>query len=439
MIPETGDSLTQRPPRRWWHMATVDFTPLRRHGDFRLLFIGRFVSFFGSMISSVAFPYQVYQLTHSVLLVGALGVLEFAAILAFAFVGGALADARDRRAMVLLSEAALMACSLALAGNAALAHPQVWLLFVVATAWGVLDALQRPSLDALLPRLVEKNELAAAAALGSIRGTLGQILGPAIGGVLIAVFGLPFTYLVDVGTFLVGLACLGLMRAVPPPIDAERPSLRRVVEGLRYARSRQELIGTYLVDMTAMFFGMPMALFPAIAQEFGGPQVLGLLYAAPAVGSFLFSATSGWTNQVHRHGMGVIVAATAWGVAIVGFGLSPSLGPALFFLGLAGAADMMSGVFRSVIWNQTIPDSLRGRLASIEMLSYTSGPALGNFEAGLVASIFNVRVSVVSGGVLCVIGCVLCAAVLPLFRRYDARLYHAAPDPLSGSVKQEKP
>jgi MFS family permease len=439
MIPETDDSLTQRPPRRWWHMATVDVTPLRRHRDFRLLFIGRLVSFFGSMISSVAFPYQVYQLTHSVLLVGALGVLEFAAILAFAFVGGALADARDRRAMVLLSEAALMACSLALAGNAALAHPQVWLLFVVATAWGVLDALQRPSLDAMLPRLVEKNELAAAAALGSIRGTLGQILGPAIGGVLIAVFGLTFTYLVDVGTFLVGLACLGLMRAVPPPVDAERPSLRRVVEGLRYARSRQELIGTYLVDMTAMFFGMPMALFPAIAQVFGGPQVLGLLYAAPAVGSFLFSATSGWTNQVHRHGMGVIVAATAWGVAIVGFGLSPSLGPALFFLALAGAADMMSGVFRSVIWNQTIPDSLRGRLASIEMLSYTSGPALGNFEAGLVASIFNVRVSVVSGGVLCVIGCVLCAAALPLFRRYDARLYHAAPDPLSGSVKQEKP
>ena len=439
MIPETDDSLTQRPPRRWWHLATVDVTPLRRHRDFRLLFIGRLVSFFGSMISSVAFPYQVYQLTHSVLLVGALGVLEFAAILAFAFVGGALADARDRRAMVLLSEAALMACSLALAGNAALAHPQVWLLFVVATAWGVLDALQRPSLDAMLPRLVEKNELAAAAALGSIRGTLGQILGPAIGGVLIAVFGLTFTYLVDVGTFLVGLACLGLMRAVPPPVDAERPSLRRVVEGLRYARSRQELIGTYLVDMTAMFFGMPMALFPAIAQEFGGPQVLGLLYAAPAVGSFLFSATSGWTNQVHRHGMGVIVAATAWGVAIVGFGLSPSLGPALFFLALAGAADMMSGVFRSVIWNQTIPDSLRGRLASIEMLSYTSGPALGNFEAGLVAAIFNVRVSVVSGGVLCVIGCVLCAAALPLFRRYDARLYHAAPDPLSGSVKQEKP
>ena len=438
MIPEDDESLTVRPPRRWWHLATVDITPLRRHRDFRLLFIGRFVSFFGSMITVVAFPYQVYQLTHSVLLVGLLGVLEFAAILAVAFVGGALADARDRRSMVLLSEVALMVCSLVLAGNAATPHPQVWLLFVVATAWGALDAVQRPSLDAMLPRLVDKNELTAAAALGSIRGTLGQILGPALGGVLVAAIGLSFTYMVDVATFVVGLACLWLMRSVPPPVNAERPSFRRVLEGLRYARSRQELLGTYFIDMIAMFFGMPMALFPAIAQGLGGPKVLGLLYAAPAIGSFAFSATSGWTNRIHRHGMGVAVAAVVWGLAIIGFGFATSLWLAVLFLVVAGAADMMSGVFRSVIWNQTIPDSLRGRLASIEMLSYTSGPALGNFEAGAVASIFNVRISIVSGGVLCVIGCVLCALALPAFRAYDARLYHLAPDPASGSVKREK-
>ncbi len=438
MIPEDDDSLTGRPPRRWWHLATVDITPLRRHRDFRLLFIGRFVSFFGSMITVVAFPYQVYQLTHSVLLVGLLGVLEFAAILAVAFVGGALADARDRRSMVLLSEAALMVCSLLLAGNAAIPHPQVWLLFVVATAWGALDAIQRPSLDAMLPRLVAKDELAAAAALGSIRGTLGQVLGPALGGVLVAALGLSFTYMVDVATFVVGLACLWLMKAVPPPVGAERPSLRRVLEGLRYARSRQELLGTYFIDMIAMFFGMPMALFPAIAQGLGGPKVLGLLYAAPALGSFAFSATSGWTNRIHRHGMGVAVAAVIWGLAIIGFGFAPSLWLAVLFLAIAGAADMMSGVFRSVIWNQTIPDSLRGRLASIEMLSWSSGPALGNFEAGAVASIFNVRISIVSGGVLCVIGCVLCTLALPAFRAYDARLYHLAPDPAAGSVKREK-
>jgi MFS family permease len=425
--------------RGWLHLATIDVTPLRRHRDFRLLFIGRLVSFFGSMISSVAVPYQVYQLTHSVVLVGSLGLVELAALFVFAMLGGALADARDRRTMVLLSEVALMACSLVLASNAMLAHPLVWLIFATAALWGALDALQRPSLDALLPRLVDRAELPAAAAIGNIRGTLGMIAGPALGGVLVAVAGLPVTYLVDVATFVVGLVCLYLMRAVPPPVDAERPSLRRVVEGLRYARSRPELIGTYVVDIVAMFFGMPMALFPAIAQGLGGPRVLGLLYAAPAVGAFFFSATSGWTSRVHRHGMGVIVAATIWGLAIVGFGIVPGLVAALVFLAIAGAADAMSGVFRQVIWNQTIPDSLRGRLASIELLSYSIGPTLGNFESGVVASLFSIRVSIVSGGVLCVVGCLACAVLLPAFRKYDARSYHLAPDPLPGSVKREEP
>ncbi len=405
----------------WLHLATIDITPLRRHRDFRLLFTGRLVSFFGNMISSVALPYQAYQLTHSVFLVGLLELVAFGSVLAFAFVGGALADARDRRGMVLVSEAALTIFSVILVVNAALPHPQVWVLFVVMVGWGGLDALQRPSLDAMLPRLVDRSELTAAAALGSLRGTLGQIAGPALGGVLIAAFGLPVTYLVDVATYAVGLACLYWMRAVPPPVDAERPSVRRVMEGLRYARSRPELIGTYAVDIIAMFFGMPMALFPAIAQGLGGPGVLGLMYTAPAVGAFLFSATSGWTSRVHRHGMGVIVAATVWGLAIIAFGVVPGLVAALVFLAIAGAADMMSGVFRSTIWNQTIPDSLRGRLAPIEMLSYSSGPALGNFEAGIVASLFSIRVSIVSGGVLCVIGCVLAAAALPAFRAYDAR------------------
>jgi MFS family permease len=368
-------------------------------------------------------PYQVYQLSHSVLLVGFLGLTELGALIVFAMLGGALADAADRRTMVLLSEAGLMVGSLLLAGNSLLAHPLMWLIFAVAALQGAFDALQRPSLDALLPRLVDREELKAAAALGSLRGTVGMIAGPAFAGVLIAVAGLPVTYLVDVATFVVGLVCLLLMRAVPPPLDAARPSIARVLEGLRYARSRPELIGTYVVDIVAMLFGMPMALFPAIAQNLGGPSVLGLLYAAPAVGSLCFTATSGWTRRVHRHGMGVIVAATAWGVAIIGFGLIPGLTAALFFLALAGAADMASGVFRQVIWNQTIPDSLRGRLASIELLSYSVGPTLGNFEAGVVASVFSVRASILSGGVLCVVGVVLCAIALPAFREYDERLH----------------
>ena len=411
--------------REWWRFAALDLTPLRRHRDFRLLFIGRMVSFFGSMITFVAVPYQVYQLSHSTLLVGTLGLVEVAALLVFAMLGGALADAADRRNMVLLSEAGLMAGSILMAGNAALPHPMMWLIFAVALLWGALDALQRPSLDALLPRLVEREELAAAGAVMSLRGTFGMIAGPALGGVLITLIGLPATYLVDVGTFVVGLGALFLMKAVPPPVDAERPSLRRVLEGIRYARSRPELIGTYVVDIVAMTFGMPMALFPAIAQGLGGPSVLGLLYAAPAVGSFLFFATSGWARHVHRHGMGVIVAATLWGVAIIGFGVAPGLVAALFFLAFAGAADAMSGLYRQLIWNQTIPDSLRGRLASIELLSYSIGPTLGNFEAGVVASAFSVRASVLSGGILTVIGCALCALALPAFRQYDERQWRA--------------
>ena len=378
------------------------------------------------MITFVAVPYQVYELSHSTLLVGSLGLVELAALIAFAMVGGAMADAADRRTMVLLSEAGLMAGSLLMAGNAVLAHPMMWLIFAVTLLWGSLDAMQRPSLDALLPRLVERDELAAAGALMSLRGTIGMVAGPAIAGILITLIGLPLTYIVDVATFVVGLACLFLMKAVPPPVDAERPSFRRVVEGIKYARSRPELIGTYVVDTIAMTFGMPLALFPAIAQGLGGPSVLGLLYAAVPAGSFLFFATSGWARHIHRHGMGLIVAATMWGFAIIGFGLAPGLIAALLFLVLAGAADGMSGLYRQLIWNQTIPDSLRGRLASIELLSYSGGPTLGNFEAGVVASLFSVRISVLSGGILTVVGCLACAAALPALRRYDERVWRAA-------------
>jgi MFS family permease len=415
----------------------VDITPLRRHRNFRLIFVGRLVSFFGSMITYVAIPYQVYLLSHSVFLVGTISLIELAAILSFALLGGALADAADRRVMVVLAEVGLMVCTLLLAGNSLLAHPLLWVVFVIAGLQAAGDALQRPSLDAMLARLVDRDELAASGALEMLVTTLGMIAGPALAGVMIAVVGLPATFLVDFATFLVSLVCLLMMRGVPKPVDAARPSLRRVAEGFRYARGRPELVGTYVVDIVAMLFGMPMALFPAIAQNLGGPTVLGLLYAAPAVGSFVFAATSGWTARFQRHGLGVIVSATLWGVAIIGFGVIPGLIAALVFLAVAGAADACSGQFRSLIWNQTIPDSLRGRLASIEMLSYSSGPTLGNFESGVVASLFNIRFSIISGGVLCVIGCVLCAAALPAFRNYDAARYSPAPDRPIGAVKQE--
>jgi MFS family permease len=400
--------------------ATVDIRPLRRR-DFRLLFIGQLVSFFGSMITYVALPFQIFQLTRSPFAVGALGLVELGPLLAFAFLGGALADARDRRAMVLLTELAFTLMSALLAGNALLPHPQLWLLYAVAAITAGLSALQRPSLDALLPRLVEREQITAAGALNSLRGTASMVLGPALAGVLIAAAGLPITYAVDVLTFGVSLVALAMMRAVPPPLGAARPSLRRVVEGLRYARGRPDLIGTYAVDMVAMLFGMPSALFPAIAAGLGGPAVLGLLYAAPAVGSLVAAATSGWTNHVHRQGWGILLAAAGWGAAIAAFGFASSLPVALLCLALAGGADMISGIFRSAIWNRTIPDELRGRLASIELLSFSSGPLLGNAEAGIVAALTSLRVSIVSGGLLCVVGCAVCALLLPGFRAFDAR------------------
>lgn len=408
------------PLRRVVRVAVVDTGPLRRHRDYRLLYAGQSISFFGTMITSVAVPFQIYSMTHSSLAVGLLGLAEIVPILLLAFLGGALADAHDRRLLVSLTELSLAVMSGILIVNALLPHPALWVLYAAASGMAGLDALQRPSLDALLPRLVERDEIVAAGALNSLRGTAGMIAGPALGGVLVATVGLPATYGIDVATFAVSLLALRAMRAVPPPPDAERASVRRVLEGLRYARSRPELMGTYLIDMVAMFFGMPMALFPAIAAHEGGPGVLGLLYSAPAVGALIAASTSGWSHRVHRHGMAVVLSAIGWGLAIALFGLSP-LPVALGFLALAGGADMLSGIFRSTIWNQTIPDSLRGRLASIELLSYSSGPTLGNLESGAVASIFNVRVSVVSGGILCVAGTVLMAALLPAFRHYDER------------------
>ncbi|HEY7983883.1 MAG TPA: MFS transporter [Ktedonobacterales bacterium] len=432
--PDGGAPDASAPPARasrlgrLLRLAAVDTAPLRRHRDFRLIFIGQFVSFFGSMITYVALPYQVYALTHSSLAVGAMGAVQFVPLLLLAFLGGALADSFNRRWLVLVTELGLAVCSALLALMALLPHPQLWLLYVLGALAASLDSLQRPSLNALIPRLVDPDELTAISALSGMRSTLAMILGPALAGLLIAGAGLTSAYLVDVATFAVSLVMLALMRATPPPPDAERPSVRRVVEGLRYAGSRQELLGTYVVDMVAIFFGMPNALFPALAVQYthGGGQAavaraLGLLFAAPGVGAFLASATSGWARRVHRHGRAVILAAGGWGLAITGLGLSGDLRLACGFLALAGGADMISGLFRSVIWNETIPDALRGRLASIEMLSYLSGPLLGDFESGAVATAFTPRISVLSGGVICVLGVGVVALALPRFRRYDNR------------------
>jgi MFS family permease len=400
----------------------MDLRPLRRR-DFRLLYAAQFVSFLGTMVTYVALPWQMYALTHSSLAVGVLGVVELVPLLLTAFVGGALADWMDRRRLVIVTELGLMGGCLVLMANAARPAPSVVVLYVVAGLMSAFNGLQRPSLDAMPPRLVPPDEIPAVAALTELRGSLGMIAGPAIGGVLVGTAGAVAAFGVDAASFLASLACFVAMRSVPPPDDAEAPTWRSIVEGVRYARSRQELIGTYVVDFVAMVFGMPLALFPALAAGRLGGAALGPLYAAPAVGALVVSLTSRWTLQVHRQGLGVMVAAAVWGVAIIGFGFSPSLWPALVCLAIAGGADAISGIFRMTMWNQTIPDALRGRMAGIEMVGYMSGPLLGHAEAGAVAAVAGEQASIVSGGVLCVAGVIVCGLALPRFRRYDARTH----------------
>ena len=355
-------------------------------------------------------------------MVGLISLAELVPLLLMPFVGGALSDAFDRRRLIQVAEIGSALGVVVLLVNALLAEPRVWVIFAVTPFLGALYGIFRPALDALVPRLVTREELPAASALEGFRGTMGAIAAPALAGVIIAAAGLPAAYAIDLATFGASLLSLWLMRPFPPPEDAARPSLRTVMEGVRYAWSRQDLMGTYTVDIIAMFFGMPLALFPAIAEGFGGGAgILGLMYTAPEVGALIATVTSGWVVRVHRHGLAVAVAAVVWGAAIAGFGLAETLPLALAFLVVAGGADMVSGIFRMTMWNQTIPDSLRGRLAGIEQVSYTSGPLLGNLEAGVVASLASVRASVVSGGVLCVVGVVIATIALPAFRRYDVR------------------
>jgi MFS family permease len=400
---------------------------LRHSAQYRRLFVTQSVSFAGTMVTYVALPYQAYQLSHSSLVVGFLSVAEVVPVVLVGLLGGAMADAFDRRTMVLWSEVGLAACSLVLVANASLWVPRLWPLFVIAVLAATFDSLQRPSLDAMVPRLVPTEDIPAAIVLSNLRSSVGMVAGPALAGGLIALAGLGIAYGLDVATFSVSLLALFGLAAVPPAADAEPLGLARIMEGLRYARSRQDLLGTYAVDMAAMFFGMPQALFPQLATHFGGAGVLGLLYAAPAVGTLVVGATGGWVGGVRRQGRALVFAACGWGLAIVAFGFAASLWIALVLLAVAGGFDTVSGFMRSTIWNQSVPDSLRGRLAGIELISYSTGPSLGNLEAGLVEALSSLRFSIVFGGVACVLATGALAVVLPGLWRYDAARYAAGP------------
>jgi len=397
----------------------MDLSPLKKYRDFRLIFTAGLFSYFGSMITFVALPFQVKELTNSFWAVGLIGMVEIIPLTIFGLYGGVLADHVDRKKMIWFTEFGTLIATLVLFFNARRENPSVILLFVIAAIFAALSGLKRPSQDAILPRLVNHEDLPSASALMSLRWQFGGIVGPSVGGLLVATYGASAGYLVDCLTFAISLSLLARIKSVPPLIARTAPSIQSLVEGIRYAFSRKDLLGTYFVDLAAMFLAMPMALFPFWADEIGAPWALGLFYSSITAGAVVVTIFSGWMRHYPKHGRAVVFGALGWGVAIAFAGTSNSLIIVITCLVIAGAFDQVSALFRGFIWNQSIPDELRGRLAGIEMLSYLLGPLGGQARAGGMAAMTSLRFSVVGGGLMCIGFVIAIAAVMPAFRNYD--------------------
>ena len=399
----------------------IDLSPLKKYRDFKLLFTAGLFSYFGSMITFVALPFQVKELTGSFWAVGLIGVVEIIPLIVFGLYGGVLADYLDRKKMIWFTEFGTLIATSILLINSLQEKPSVILIFVIAAIFAALSGLKRPSQDAILPRLVNHADLPSASALMSLRWQFGGIVGPSVGGIIIASYGAGAAYFIDCLTFVISLALIWQVRSVPPLDKSTPPSMAGLMEGLNYAFKRKDLLGTYVVDLAAMFLAMPMALFPFWADEIGAPYALGFFYSSITFGAVLVTLLSGWMRNYPHHGRAVIIGALGWGVAIVAAGSSNSLVLVITCLVIAGAFDQVSALFRGFIWNQSIPDELRGRLAGIEMLSYLLGPLGGQARAGGMAAMSSLRTSIVGGGLLCIGFVSLIAAVMPKFRSYDVR------------------
>lgn len=399
----------------------IDLTPLKKYRDFRLLWSAGLFSYFGSMITFVALPFQVKELTNSYWAVGLIGVVEIIPLIIFGLYGGVLADYIDRKKMIWLTEFGTLVATAILFLNSLRDEPSVILLFIIAAIFAALSGLKRPSQDAILPRLVNHDDLPSASALMSLRWQFGGIVGPSAGGLIIATYGAGAGYLIDCATFVISLALLWQVRSVPPLSKSTPPSIAALMEGIRYAYNRKDLLGTYVVDLAAMFLAMPMALFPFWADAIGAPYALGFFYSSITIGAVIVTLGSGWMRNYPHHGRAVVIGALGWGVAIVVAGSSDSLTVVIISLVIAGAFDQVSALFRGFIWNQSIPDELRGRLAGIEMLSYLLGPLGGQARAGGMAAMTSLRTSIVGGGLLCIGFVAVIASVMPKFRTYDVR------------------
>ena len=397
----------------------ADTRPLRIP-DFRRIYIGQGISLLGSQLTIVAVPYQVYVLTKSSAAVGLVSLIQLVPLLAGSLIGGAVADALDRRRVILWSQIALAVTSVGLALNAALPEPLLWPIVLWSAIAAGLSGFERPARGASIPAIVGLDLFPAAHALWQIMFQIGALLGPAVAGLLLAGAGLQIIYWVDAATFLVAFAFALRLRSLKATGAIDRPSLRAIGEGLKYSVSKPELRGVFLSDLSAMVFGMPRALFPALGTTvFGGPAAVGFLFAAPGAGALIGAIFTGAVGRVTHPGRATLWCIAVWGAAMAAFGMSSWLPMALALLAIAGAADVFSAVFRNTILQLSIPDSMRGRMSSVQLAVVTGGPRLGDFESGAAAALGGLRFSVVSGGLACLASVGMLALWLPAFRRWE--------------------
>ncbi|HLN16345.1 MAG TPA: MFS transporter [Acidimicrobiales bacterium] len=415
----------------------VDVAPLKESRQFRLLFVAVLVTTLGSQLTVVAIPFQIYGETHSSLQVGLVSLAQLVPLVVGALIGGSVGDVVDRRRLLLWSSVGLSLTSTGLALNALPARPSVPVVYVVSATAAFLLGFSDPARTAAVPKLVGVAHLAAAFAFLQILFQVGSIVGPALSGQLIEHVGLPFVYGIDAVTYLMAMAVMALMDPLPPIAGARRPGIGSILEGIRFLKGRQPLQGVYLIDINAMVFGMPRALFPALSVHVfgGGASTLGYLYAAPGVGALIGATATGWVARLRRQGLAVIVAVIVWGAAVTVFGFVHVLWVSLVLLAVAGWADVVSAVLRNTILQTTIPDEFRSRLSAIQMAVVTGGPRLGDLESGAVAALVDVQFSIVSGGLACIVGAFVLSSLLPGFRRYrreDVR--PEAPPPVEPST-----
>jgi MFS family permease len=398
-------------------------TPLRTSRNFRLLFLGQFVSILGSNLTIVAVAYQVYQHTGSSFWVGLVSFIQLPFLIIGSLWGGALGDRFDRRTLLIVVSFVLGLLSCALGANALLHHANFGVLIAVPALAAGFAGVAGPLRTAVIPTMVAPNELVAAYSLNQIIMNTGTLFGPALAGVLLATVGLSWCYFVDGITFFALVGATVLMSSMRPVGEhTEARLFRAIAQGFRYVKSHAVVQAVYLVDLNAMVFGLPRALFPAVTKHIyhAGPEVLGLLYAAPGAGAFVMAIFTGWMDRVHRRGRLVALVVITWGVVMALFGLVHVLWIGLACLAIAGAADVISTVLRNTILQTSITDDFRSRLSAIQMAVVTGGPRVGDLESGVVASLTSTEFSIVSGGVMCVLGVLALMRWRPTFWRERA-------------------